>query len=120
MPDEYIPAQLMPLSIAYATAILAVAAPAIMQLLLTLDKMAILVGCLLIILTGTAAYNAADDMEGFWWLNSTGIFGLFIATFAWWLANGADDLFQDRPKNNSGSGGDVERQLSGGKRGVTL
>jgi len=104
---------LAPLQLAYATAILAVAGPSIMQLMLTLDKMAMLVGFVLIFLMGSCAYFVSTATPDWFSVQFFGVLGLITATTAWWLANGEDELFQDKTRPAAASGGDPTRELSG-------
>lgn len=108
------------LRLAYATAILAVGAPCCMQIVLTLNKMAILAGIILIFVILTLAYSVSTSDLSLTGVHSAGLFGLLFATLSWWLANGEDELFQDRVNPNAGSGGDLTRNLSGGKSGVKV
>lgn len=111
---------LKPLRLAYATAILAVAAPCLMQLGLTLNKMAFVSTAVLAFIVSAISYWLSLDSTSFLSTNLLGIPGLFIATLCWWLANGEDELFQDRVNPNSASGGDPSRPLSGGTGGVKV
>ncbi|NKL74836.1 hypothetical protein [Rhizobium leguminosarum] len=113
-------ADLKPLRLAYATAIMAVALPCTMQLGLTLNKMAVVSGIILAFIVLLFSYWLSFDSESFRWTNVLGIIGLIVATLCWWLANGEDELFQDRVNPNSASGGDPSRPLSGGTGGVKV
>lgn len=116
--DPYL--DLNPLRLAYATAILAIGAPCCMQIALTRDKMAILAGIVLIFVILTLAYSVSTSDLSQAGVHLAGLLGLFSATLSWWLANGEDELFQDRVKPNAGSGGDLARNLSGGTSGVKV
>lgn len=109
---------LEPLRLAYATAILAVGGPCLMQLYLSQNKIAIVVGFVLLFLVLFVAYTVANGDLGLGGINCFGIFGLIIAAFCWWLANGEDELFQDRATQGAASGGDPTRELPGGNSGV--
>lgn len=111
---------LEPLKLAYATAILAVGAPCCMQIALTLNKMAILTGIVLIFVILTLAYSLSTGNLSHVGVHLIGLPGLLFAILSWWLANGEDELFQDRAKPNAASGGDPARSLSGGKSGVKI
>ncbi|MBF0355963.1 MAG: hypothetical protein HQL43_12070 [Alphaproteobacteria bacterium] len=109
-----------PLKLAYATAILAVGAPCCMQIALTLNKMAILTGIVLIFLILTITYSLATVNFSHIFVHLLGAPGLLLAILSWWLANGEDELFQDRVKPYAASGGDTTRDLSGGNSGVKI
>jgi hypothetical protein len=109
-----------PLKLAYATAILAVGAPCQMQLILGQDKMLRVLAIVLIFLNLALAYCVGSQAQGALWVNVSGLIGLLIATCSWWLANGEDELFQDRPAPAAPSGGDTSRELSGGSSGVKI
>ena len=112
---------LEPLRLAYATAILAVAAPCIAQLVLAMNKMAGLVGLVITTVVGALAYWVSESTSNLGAIHSFGLPGLLIAAFAWWLANGEDQLFQDRPNSQASSGGpDPMGQLPGGNSGLTI
>jgi MFS family permease len=113
--DEHPQPNLESLRLAYATAILAVGAPCFMQLVLTLNKMAAISGFVLLFLFAFMAYCVSNAEAGPGGVHFYGVVGLFVATLLWWLANGEDELFQDRVPFNAGSGGDPRRDLKGGK-----
>ncbi|MFK4792204.1 hypothetical protein [Sphingobium sp. ZW T5_29] len=112
--------ELQGLRLAYATAILAVGGPCVMQLGLTMNKMAILASFVLIFFVIWLAYWVTNAQVGQWGVHAYGVVGLIVATFAWWLANGEDELFQDRAKPGAPSGGDPSRGLKGGSSGVKV
>lgn len=111
---------LQALRLAYATAVLAVGAPCVMQLGLTMNKMAIVSSFVLIFIVLWLAYwvtNADTDTAG---VHFYGLMGLTVATLCWWLANGEDELFQDRAPPGAASGGDPQRSLKGGNSEVKV
>lgn len=116
---ERLTPDLEPLRLAYATAILAVAAPCVAQLVLSMNKMAALAALLIFSAIGALAYwvsSASPDLHA---VHLYGIPGLLIAVLSWWLANGEDELFQDRTFPNVPSGGtNTQRPLAGGKSKV--
>jgi len=116
-PERAVP-DLQPLRLAYATAILAVACPGLMQLLLSLNKMAVVTSIILGFVSIFLAYKLSFISESFADTNLLGGLGLIIATLVWWLANGEDELFQDRVNPGAPSGGDPNRRLPGGSRRV--
>lgn len=110
---------LEPLRLAYATAILAVAAPCIAQLVLAMNKMAGLVALIITCVVGALAYWVSDAAHDLAAIHQYGYPGLIVAAFSWWLANGEDHLFQDRANPYAGSGGsDPQGPLSGGATNV--
>lgn len=111
--------KLEPLRLAYATAMIAVAAPCIAQLVLALNKMAGLTALLLTVAVSMLAYRVSAFAPNLSSVHVYGIPGLLIALFAWWLANGEDELFQDRTTPNVSTGGtDTQRDLPGGQNNV--
>lgn len=111
---------LEPLQLAYATAILAVGVPCLMQLGLTLNKMALVLAFILAFSVLFFAYRVSGEGISLSGVHFYGLFGLLVATMSWWLANGEDELFQDRPKPSAPSGGDPTRELPGGNSGVKV
>lgn len=109
-----------PLRLAYATAILAVGAPCLMQLIYVEDKIARVIAVVLGFVILTFAYCVDNEAPDLSWIHLFGRVGLLLATGAWWLANGEDELFQDMPTRNAPSGGDPHRELTGGDSGVTI
>ena len=110
---------LEPLRLAYATAILAVAAPCVAQLVLALNKMAGLVALIMTCAVAALAYCVSDAAPNLHAVHSYGRPGMLIAALAWWLANGEDKLFQDRTNPYASSGGtDPQRDLSGSESKV--
>lgn len=120
-PTPDLPApDLASLRLAYATAILAVGAPCVMQLFFTTNKMAILSGVVLIFGVLWLAYWVTNAFVGLYGVHCYGLLGLVVATLSWWLANGEDSLFQDRVMPNASSGGEISRALNGGNSGVQV
>lgn len=112
---EHQHAELAGTRLALATAILAIAGPAAMQLMYALDKMATVVAILLIAielllaiyLMGFGSPNGCGTI--FW-----GFVGLSLAVLTWWLANGGDNIFQDETPDDAATGGNPTRPLLGG------
>lgn len=108
-----------PLRLAYATAILAVAAPCVAQLMFSLNKMAVVVSFVITIVVGSLAYGLSELANSLQSIQCYGRAGLLIAVLTWWLANGEDEIFQDRTTPYAGSGGDNPLgPLPGGNAGV--
>lgn len=109
-----------PLRLAYATAILAVGVPCLMQFALSMNKMAVVTAFVLAFLVVCSAYFLSIASESIGLTHFLGVCGLLVATLSWWLANGEDDLFQDRVNPDAASGGNPDRELSGGNSGIKL
>lgn len=110
---------LEPLKLSYATAILAVAAPCIAQLALVMNKMATLVALVFAVIVATLAYQVMYGAHDLHAVHLVGRPGMLVALLSWWLANGEDDLFQDRTRPNVPSGGsNTQRPLSSGSSKV--
>jgi succinate-acetate transporter protein len=111
--------KLEPLRLAYSTAMIAVAAPCIAQLVLALNKMAGLTALLLTVIISALAFRVSAATPNLSAIHWHGVPGLLVALFAWWLANGEDELFQDRTMPNVSTGGtDTQRDLPGGQNKV--
>lgn len=104
--------ELEPLRLAYATAILAIASPCLMQLFLAEKKMLRVAAIGLSVVVLWLAYLAASGAGSISSVHWSGLPGLALAILCWWLANGEDQLFQDRPELSGPSGGDVHRDLN--------
>lgn len=111
---------LEPLRLAYATAMLAVAAPCVAQLVLAMNKMAGLVALVIAFAVAALAYRVSASASDLCTVHIYGVPGLLIAVLSWWLANGEDELFQDRTTPGGPSGGDTRRRLAGGKSKVKI
>ena len=111
---------LEPLRLAYATAMLAVAAPCVAQLVLAMNKMAGLVALVIAFAVAALAYRVSASASDLSTVHIYGVPGLLIAVLSWWLANGEDELFQDRTTPGGPSGGDTRRRLAGGKSKVKI
>jgi hypothetical protein len=110
---------LEPLKLSYATAILAVAAPCVAQLALAMNKMATLVALVFAVVVATLAYQVMYGAHDLDTVHIIGRSGMILALLSWWLANGEDDLFQDRTIPNVPSGGsNTQRRLPGGSSKV--
>ncbi|WP_336964020.1 hypothetical protein [Sphingobium aquiterrae] len=108
-------AELSGIRLALATAILAIAGPAAMQLMYALDKMATVVAILLIAVELVLAiylmgFGSPDGCGTILW----GFIGLGLAVLTWWLANGGDNIFQDETPDDAATGGNPTRPLLGG------
>lgn len=103
---------LHPLQLALATAGLAIAGPAAMQLLYSRDKLCIVAAIILF----TFVMIFAMYLMVFGEAHETGtLFGGFVclvlAILAWVLANGEDDIFQDETRDDAATGGNPMRSL---------
>jgi len=103
---------LQPLQLALATAGLAVAGPAAMQLLYSRDKLCIVAAIILF----TVVMIFAMYLMVFGEAQETGtlvggLVCLVPAILAWVLANGEDDIFQDEVRDDASTGGNPMRPL---------
>ncbi|MEH3123031.1 MAG: hypothetical protein PGN16_13820 [Sphingomonas phyllosphaerae] len=104
-----------PLQLALATAGLAVAGPAAMQLLYSRDKLAIVFAILLFTIEMIfAMYLMQFGRPGGWGTFGGGLTCVAIAVVAWVLANGDDDIFQDETPIDASAGGNPMRKLPSG------
>ena len=104
------------LQLALATAGLAVAGPAVMQLLYSRDKLAIVAAVLLITVEMIfAMYLMVFGEAGKLGTLVAGLICVIVAILAWILANGEDDIFQDEVANDASTGGNPMRPLSSGQ-----
>jgi hypothetical protein len=104
--------ELGPLQLALATAGLAIAGPAAMQLLYSRDKLCIVAAIILF----TIVMICAMYLMVFGEAQRTGtLFGGAIcvvpAIIAWVLANGEDDIFQDEVRDDASTGGNPMRPI---------
>lgn len=110
---------LEPVRLAYATAILAVAAPCLMQLVLTEMKILRVAAIGLVFVVLLLAHIVYIEASSACWVHGSGLLGMALAVLAWWLANGEDPLLQDHVTPSAPSGGDKPlRKLPGGKSKV--
>ncbi|WEJ99487.1 MAG: hypothetical protein P0Y59_21655 [Candidatus Sphingomonas phytovorans] len=113
--DKQSSADRAPLQLALATAGLAVAGPAAMQLLYSRDKLAIVTAILLFTVEMISAmYLMVFGVPKDCGTIVGGVTCVGIAIVAWVLANGEDDIFQDDVPNDVPAGGDPMRHLPGG------
>lgn len=96
---------LEPLKISYATAIIAVAGPCIMQTMLSRDKIAIGICFIVTFCVVCITKLISSDGIGQADIHVVGAAGVLVSIFSWWLANGDDDLFQDKVNPYAASGG---------------
>ena len=110
-----------PLRLAYATTILALAAPCLAQLYFTSDKMIRVIAFIISFLSLGLAYWVSENAKGLYSTHGIGILGLAISVAAWWLANGEDPILQDRSDTAAGSGGaDLLRPLKRNRKGLKV
>lgn len=111
---EHPAAELGGLKLALATAGLAIAGPAAMQLLYSRDKLAIVAAILLFTVEMLAAmYLMVFGTPSTWGTIAAGLVCVAPAILAWVLANGEDDIFQDDASDDASTGGDPMKPLPG-------